>query len=370
MKTSIVSMLVLAGMIVGANSALASRARVNVMGQGDNGFIFNGSGSLYYDDMYNIFYNPSYVNDFKNWVIIEKGPGGAGSTNSAEGGFVTSMMGMNLGVFMNREDAFTLTRLSGAADGSLYGTRPIDVIIGGDHGVKWGLGLTYGSGNSSNALIEKSRQLSTRLGVQVADFAPWVDYRLIGRTKVISAAGGAETKNKDLTVGVKYTYGDWTPYAAVRMESQKVADSYVAGSAIASRRTYLLGVGRNAKLGENARLVYNVNIGQNVDRNQGAGNSDQKRLVVPADLALEADVASWITVRGGLQYRLIDKTTGTGGNGTQIDSTTARIGATFHVNKVDLDWALGQGTAAGNLDTQTAGFDGGTFTNLSLAYRW
>jgi hypothetical protein len=372
MKTRIISMLVLAGMIVGANSALASRARVNVMGQGENGFIFNGSGSMYYDDMYNIFHNPSYVNDFKNWVIIEKGVTNAtaAGTGNVEGGFVTSMMGMNFGFFMNREDAFSLSRLTLTPGTGNTGVRPIDFVIGGDHGVKWGLGMTYASqkGDVGAAAPRNTndRQLAVNAGIQVADFAPFINYRVTGKSTAI--ATGDETKTSDYAIGVKYMYGEFTPYAAYRKAFQKTGSTMNS-----SDKAYIVGVGRNSKLGENARLVYNVSFGQQTDKNNAAAG-DAKQTVIPVDFALEADVASWITVRGGLQYRLMDKVTGSGAGtsaGSQDDATTGRIGATFHINKVDLDWALGQGVAAANsLDSSSAGFDGGTFTNLSLAYRW
>ena len=66
MNKKIISALVLAGMIMGSN-AFASRSRLNVMGTGGA-----AAGSFYYDHIYNIFYNPSYINDMKNYVIFEK----------------------------------------------------------------------------------------------------------------------------------------------------------------------------------------------------------------------------------------------------------------------------------------------------------
>src|SRR5579885_2337655 len=85
--------------ILATSNAFASRSRTAVLGTGDGGQ-FLSAGSFFYDDARNIFYNPAYVNDFKNWGIIEKSnfPGG-----TAEGGFVTSLSSFNLGVYVNRE---------------------------------------------------------------------------------------------------------------------------------------------------------------------------------------------------------------------------------------------------------------------------
>ena len=38
------------------------------------------SGTFYMDDAYNMFYNPAYVTDAKNWAIIEK-------SNATGGGY-------------------------------------------------------------------------------------------------------------------------------------------------------------------------------------------------------------------------------------------------------------------------------------------
>src|SRR4051812_7704424 len=86
------------------NNAFAARAHLAVMGTGDAGLLgnaFNSGGSFYYDDAYNMFYNPAYVNDFRNWATIEKFNGSA----SAMGGFATKISNMYLGLFVNRADA-------------------------------------------------------------------------------------------------------------------------------------------------------------------------------------------------------------------------------------------------------------------------
>src|SRR3954453_12136441 len=92
--------LALAFGILATSNAFASRSRTSVLGTGDGGLFLNG-GTFFYDDARNIFYNPAYVNDFKNWGIIEKsnyvsGAGGTQLGTSAEGGFVSSLSSFNL----------------------------------------------------------------------------------------------------------------------------------------------------------------------------------------------------------------------------------------------------------------------------------
>jgi len=377
MKTRMISMLALVAIVAGSTDAFASRARINVMGKGDAGLILNSTGSLYYDDMYNIFYNPSYINDFKNYVIVEKGS--VAGTN--EGGFTTSFMGVNVGAFLNRVDAFELPT---GPTNPITGTnlRPVDIVIGGDHGVKWGIGATYARANGTQ-FSGTSNNLALRAGAQVADFAPFVNYRVTGEEK---ATTGSKDKVKDMTIGLQYHYGEWTPYAAYRMMKTENAPATVGYQPLYDGKAWIVGAARNTKLGENARLVYTLAFARhNVSKSGSfagttytAGTTKPVRTIMPIDFALEGDVASWITVRAGLGYRLMDRLSGgadttlvggaVGRTGTAQVSTTGRVGATFHINKIDLDWAYGNGAA--NIDADSVGFDGGTFTNLSVSYKW
>jgi hypothetical protein len=155
MNKQLIAFFILFG-VFASSDVYASRARVLVEGTGDSGLILgnNGNmGSFYADDAYNMFYNPAYVNDYKNFGIIEKSNfnsayTSAGGNNviatsggtTAEGGFVTSIGNYSLGLYMNRTDV-----LSDAIYQNPFNMRPIDVMIGGDNGLKWGLGLTYSS---------------------------------------------------------------------------------------------------------------------------------------------------------------------------------------------------------------------------------
>jgi hypothetical protein len=370
MKKQIISAIVLAGMVIGSTSAFASRARQNVMGTDATGIV--GAGAMHYDTMYNIFYNPAYVNDFKNWAIVEKGA----ATSSNEGGFVSSMMNFNVGVFMNRAGAFAAPANSVVP---AYTTlvRPIDLVVGGDQGVKWGFGATYANENGTGVGTPGTNtqtNLTLRAGVSINNFDPFISYRVIGKDKPIGAAP-AEVTNKDMTAGLRYRYGEWTPYAAYRTGE---AETATATPAVRGKFTgMLLGVGRDAKLGEGARLVYGLAYGRTASKDLAPTPlTKSTATIMPINMALEGDVASWITLRAGMRYDLMNKLSGNttaalAGAGTQTGTVSARIGATIHANKFDFDWAFGQGTAGtGNIDSDSFGFDGGTFTNASLSYKW
>jgi len=333
MKKRIVSALVLAGMIA-STSAFASNAREMVMGTGGADH-YSVGGSFYYEDAYNFFYNPAYVNDFKNWAIFEKGTG----NDASSFGFVSSMMNFNMGLFFNRNAALAT------------GSNAVDLMLGGDAGVKWGLGLTYG--NRKLADDSSQNNLDVRAGVSVGGFDPFVHVLVIGKDKAL----GADTvKHNSIGGGLRYHYGEWTPYAAINTTKTNT----IATATEPKTTAWTIGLGRETKLAEGARLVYALYHSHG--QTDTAGVKSAKLSETPIDMAIEADALSWLTLRGGVHHVLI------GGDGT----TTARVGGTFHVAKVDVDYAFGNGNAAGGNtpDSSDVGFDSGTFHQIGFRYSW
>ena len=331
--------------ILATSNAFASRARTLVLGTGDGGLFLQG-GTFFYDDARNIFYNPSYVNDFKNYGIIEKSnyPGG-----TAEGGFVTSLSSFNLGVYLNRESSIT-NFIGNMATYTTGAQRPIEIFFGGDmNNVKWGAGVDYSMANGGG---QTDTNLIFRLGAQVADFEPFGWISAIGNENIATA--GNTSKYKTYGLGLRYKMGEWLPYAG--WTEDKVNDT--------SGQVYLIGLGRTTKIGEGARMNYALAYVRktNINRN-----------ILPLDVSVEADANSWLTVRGGLSHNIYDRT----GSATTGANTTGRIGAGFHVGKADLDFAIGKGAAlpavaetGGILDAQVFDISNGFFSQASVAYHW
>lgn len=314
--------------ILASIPAQASRARNLVMFTGDGGEVLNG-GSFYYDDEYNIFYNPAYVNEFKNWGIIEKSNGSG--NGSAQAGFVASLLGLyNIGLYMNRVQSLSPGLFTTTTE-----MKPVEIFFGADMGIRWGLGVGYAREDSD------SQDLNLKLGAMVSDFEPFVNFRPMSKDR---SATGAEIKNHDILVGTRYKWGEWIPYAAFRNSK-----STLAGIDTNKRTVFGLGLARNTKISEEVRLNYSFSY-WNRKLNQGTAAN-----LFPIDFSVEADAAQWVTVRGGFAFR---------------ERSRGRLGATFHISKVDVDWGLGGSAAAENLDTETLGLDQGFFTALSIGYKW
>jgi hypothetical protein len=364
-----------------SSDAFASRAREVVIGNGESftGATNSGGGALSWDSQYNIFFNPAYVNDFQNWAIIEKN--GYGET--AQGGFVTNVSNFNIGFFMNRVGAINsfIFDYDSTAD-----MRPIDLIIGGDMGVKWGLGLTYAA-NSKSPIGPftpgfpggkegvSDEDLTVRAGIAINDIEPFVSYKVIGsaRSPVYGEGTADQSKHRGYAAGFRYRMGEWTPYAAYTVRTAQIRGN----SRKATDQNMVFGAGRTTKLGEGARMIYSLSyVRMNMKNRENTGTVfDERSSMLPIDLAFEGDVTSWLTLRGGVQYRLMDRTAG--GNpatqyGTRDDTTVARVGATVKIQKVDFDWAIGNGLAGdtNNIDSDTFSLSNGLFTFASLSYRW
>jgi len=309
MTKRILTVFTLFAVLVGTD-AYASRARLAVMGSGSG---VGTAGSLFYSDAYNMFYNPAYVNDASNWAIVEKSNGvitpSATTAATAEGqaGAVTEMGGMNVGLFFNR-------------GGAGIGDKPLDLLVGGDSGTKWGARFTYDQTDGDN----KSADLS--VGFEVSDFAPFFSYRVIGKV------AGADVRTWE--GGLTYSYGDWTPYFVMTNDSNE--------------SDWTVGLGRALSLSEGTAMNYAVHYSDGGNLNGTFG----------LDLNLESDVASWLTVRGGFGYRT---------------ASTTSIGGTIHAGNLDVDFAVGNdATNSGqeNLAAPTISAGGGLLTMVSASYRW
>ncbi len=344
MNKRIISALVLAGMMT-SSAAFASKARELVLGTGGNGA---NAGSYYYESAYNMFYNPSYVNDYKNWAGFEKG-----TNTTAEFGFVSSMMNMNMGLWFNRSGS-TPNILDTDTNKSV-----IDLLIGGDMGVKWGLGLNYGRQDtaavSPTAASTSKSNLSATLGAQFSGLDPFVGFTIASDDKT---NGTKVSKYTNMNAGVRYHYGEWTPYATYSAAKKKDEASSIERKINA----FTVGLGREAKLAEGARLVYAVYV-QNVSQKVGDVKfSNESYTALPVNVGVEADATSWLTLRAGAATTLVSTINST-------KTTTARVGGTFHVGKVDMDYAFGN-TVGGNPDTADTGFDSGTFHQVGMRYSW
>ena len=311
-----------------SSNAFASRAKNLVTGTGDGGNFLstNGnSGSFYSNDEYNVFWNPAFVAGMGGMAVLEKFNGGS----DASGGFTTNFGSINALVFFNRGDA------------AARGSKPIDLVIGGGSGMKWGLGVTQ-------TMSQGASSTKLNAGIVAGNFEPFVGYTLSASNGL---AGTSETTDAAMSAGLRYHMGDWAPYAVWGSNSTETNSvKSVEGS------KWGVGLGRNAKMGD---VKMNYTVAYFTSSNS---LTDVTSMSLPINMNFETEATSWLTARAGIGYTVMERN-------TTASNTTARFGGTFHLGKADLDMVVGGGSAAGNVDSQAFDAANGFFSAASLTYR-
>ena len=414
MRKNILTLCLVMSAFVASQSAFASRARNAVLGTADPLNLFsNGShGSLYVDDAYNMFYSPAKIADHKNFVVMEKSNGESNkitAQNDAEGGFVTSVSDFQVGVFFNRTtdirgfyslaNNVTNPLLASAATTSQIGNmRPIELMFGGDAGVKYGLGLSYATNTNFNAntnlgdVTVQAKRIALRAGIEFQNLEVFGDIDLMGRNRYSNSTAAfgndRDVKNNNMGLGARYKYGEWVAYAGYRAVKSTAATELVSSTSTFAKEnktnTFGLGVGRNAKLSDSTTLNYSVGYFRSKNETvagTGAANlaTRTRREIMPLNLGLESELVSWFIARGGMQFNLMNNTVGPAAsvNGTAVSQTSGSLGGTFRFGKVDVDFAMSTrgnvgATSAGDMDLNgsSVGFSDSLLSYASVTYRW
>jgi predicted porin len=188
-----------------------------------------------------------------------------------------------------------------------------------------------------------------------------------------------EIKNNNIGFGGRYTYGEWIAYAGLRNVKSEADNNLVTGAGLVSSKTtaYGLGVGRNAKLSDSTTLNYALGYHRRLVTTQPKGGNEFKArsVIMPLNVGLESELASWFIARAGMQYNLSDRGTASGIN---KNTTNGALGGTFRFGKVDVDFAVSTDEnltgAAVNQDPAINGSSFGFSSHLigyaSVTYRW
>jgi len=371
------------------------------------------TGSLWYDDDYNVFYNPSYVMDNKNYVVIEKG---------VEGGFFSSMFdNFAYGLYFNRG--------AGAA-GSTYGTggnfvapglraqsgfvglagttatnliptqRPVDFFIGGDTGIKWGFHAAWAYARKQGANLagttianvnQGSGELTNRywhfdFGAQVMGLEPFVGATMFSKYQNTLNSTEVDQGLDEFNIGARYKYEGWTPYVVFKKYLENGNASSTAGVPNRTHtqvrmNTYGIGVGHDTKVADGIHILKHIGVFYNSTEDSTTATElfkDYKEYIVPINVAIEADATSWWTLRAGATFDFLNTRTfahsaalAAADVGDRTDSqagtTRFRIGSTFKFGKLHVDSGFGSG---GTYDGSAIGFDANTFADVSLSYHW
>lgn len=365
-----------AGLAVLATPALATKARLQALGEDTN-------GSFYINDNRNIFLNASEVLNHKDLVTFEWGAGqttdSVGDSN-AEGGFLRSSGNMVWGAQMGRVTDFASDYTDAANQGTVAAgdqyapSNVLDLFIGGDAGIKWGAQLTYANNKADNLSVAagdaKAEQIDLAVGVSSGNIAGYLKYGLSG--KIETDTNDIEVKRKSpLQLGVSYKWMEYTFFGQYEMHGLEV-DAAGTDSDIKDN-TWQIGAGRSTKLSDKATLftkVAYVNTTKDWDDLGAAGAEDNDKSL-PVTIGLEYDAASWLALRGSISQRVLvnEQDDGTD-KSTLANSTNVNAGASLKFGDLSVDGVLGT-DAATNDTTETGIFNtDNLMSRVSMTYRF
>jgi hypothetical protein len=358
------------GLLVVATPALATKARLEALGE-DN------FGSYYINDNRNYFLNPARINNHKDLITYEFGKSGADNTSTidsaatpkAEGGFTKGIGNLVYGAhFGNSTPSVGLVR--GVA--GLGEVQPLDLFVGGDAGMKWGANVTYEnyrSGTAGNTNRLDSTALRVRGGVMMGEM------EFFAHVSLANKANNYQGKSVDGDIG--FLLGASTMVQQYRLfaDLTKFGADYTNPAGVAGKNDLdytriRLGAGRQDRLNDRATLFTKVMLTRTALKDDGgvanAGlmpeqlNGPGKSTIynVPVVAGLEYAATSWLDLRASVTHNVlsradIDPKGGKKGSSRTDANTGVNAGASLKFGEFSIDGlistnASGDGTTMAN----------------------
>lgn len=353
-----------AGLAVLAAPAFASKARLAALGEDTN-------GSFYINDNRNIFLNPSEVLNHKDLVTYEWGTAAASDSEAspvAEGGLFRANGNMVYGVQFGRALGFNSTAEDIQA--STYdATNALDLFVGGDAGIKWGVQLTHSS-QEDDATETKADVMDLRVGVAQGQWAAYLAYGITGKAE--DDANDREVERKSpLEIGGSWKWDAYTAfaqYASSKFEGDNTTEEEIKSNSM------MVGVARQDKLNDKATLFTKVSY-MDSKSEEKTTDDEEKSKALPVVVGMEYDAASWLTLRGSISQNVIIGSTETNGDKTTTaNSTNVNTGASLKFGDLTVDGLIGTSGNDGVADT--TGQESGALatdrlmTRVSMTYRF
>ncbi|MDA8792673.1 hypothetical protein N9N67_05475 [Bacteriovoracaceae bacterium] len=311
---------------------------------------------------------------------MEWGAAGAANGDSApqaEGGFLRQQGNLVYGLhFGGADNAWNNVLTTGdtgggtAVNGSLVAERNIwDFFIGGDAGMQWGAGLTYGAYKKTDVDDDVKDQTTVgdtvrlRLGVIHGDLQVGLRYGLTNKAGFEDGENDANditvTGKSDIDLNVAYNFNGMVAtldYMAVSAAADDEAEAF--------EETYkynmtTVGVAKVQKINDTARANYKLAYMMSDETNQGFVEDDKDNSTsLAATLGLEVDAKSWLTLRGSVSHNILstDKVVG---DDTEVvtsndNSTNVATGASLMFGDFQVDGLIGNdGSGTGNASGET-----------------
>jgi hypothetical protein len=316
-----------------SSTSFASKARLSALQFAD-----------FWKDPQNVFVYPQYAGDLGQYATLELGATGKGAgftTPHAEGGFTRKLWDGNAGLYLGHYYPSVSTALGTAPDLN----NPFYLFFG-NGSMGYGLNFSYSDVNSTS---QKAANIGGTFGMKVSDIQIGAALNLYSKSEV---SGAATKVLPEIELNANHSTGSVKYYGGA-----VVARTDVAG---ASSTGYGIKVGAQDhafKLGQTGTFFYGAEVGYTK-----ASDTD-KRVSLPVYAGIEADIATWATLRGAISQALVGRTDISDVKDLNDNTTKVTFGAGLKAGGFDID-ALLAAAADGKLNT--ADFA----SNLSATYHF
>ena len=333
---------VIAGLAVLSTGALASKARLQALGE-------DTYGSMFLDDARNVTLNPAHLNFHKDFVTLEWGDtsngGDTSSAPRAEGGMFKASGNMVYGLYFG-DESDTANAIRGAAmtTNAVVESNNTSFYVAGDAGVQWGVKFTHHS-YEDEANDKKSDAQRITLGMVSGNIDAFAKIGLLNKAE----NGASEFEGKgSYQLGLTYGMGDVDYMLEVRSIVAEEAD----GDEFKANYTRL-GVAKSYKLNDKASVWtsawYNMDNTECdmtlcSDATVKVGSGEEKNTYLPVKIAMEVQAKDWLTLRGSITHEVMGTTEDDNGDkATREDTTTVAAGASLVFGDLSFDGMIGNG---------------------------
>lgn len=396
--------LVTAALILSSGTALASKARLEALGE-------DIYGSYFIKDNRNIFLNVAEINNHKDFATFEWGSTGNATpaafppgsnpnidtdTNPiSEGGYFASHGNKVYGAYFGyRSNTVSELRANAAAltnfayNNQSIQDNTIDLFYGADTGVKWGAGLQYSSTKNDNATAGQGKSQEVGAARIGAIFGDTSAYGIISFANKATDFEGDEFEGKlGYQVGASHDMGDFTVFAQWKHISIEVDEVGSNNDPEADIDEIFVGVGKDHKLNANVTLFAKGQIfykKQKIENGNGAGAQitvfnaakDVKTTRLPISVGVEAKVNSWMALRGSVAHNVWSQVKNSGKKSTIASSNDINAGASFYLGDFTIDGLIGTGSnSVNNNIVNTSNEDGilntdNLMTRVAMTYKF
>lgn len=358
-------LLVLAALSMAAAPAMASKARLNALGNSEQ-----------LKDTQTIFTRPSDLAGLGNWATAELGATptlDAKDANGAEGGFARSYGEGYLGFYLGHRGVATATRseLSTAATTLIIAEEnPIEVYYAAKAGdITWGASLWYSKSDKKAAVTQgadtypagtKASSMGVRGSMEMGAIDAYVH---VGITDTAEDGTNKYKGGTPITLGGGYTMDNAYIFAEVATIDGKVdagaGDNKFKGS------DYKLGYINSTK-SEGSNFFWGIAY---QGHNRGGDLGTAAYTMLPFWIGVEQEAASWLTLRASVKQNTIlgSYKSGTEWNTTD-NNTTASAGVGLKWNKVTLDAAIAANTLTAPASNKGSIVGDNLLTNVAVTY--